>query len=235
MVGQNKLKFAVIMCTYKRIALIPYTLKLLNQQSDTDFDLIIWNNNQEVKDFSSIYGQTDYNYNIKVINYQQNIGGIGRFYAANQHTDQYDYFIFIDDDQQFDQKLVETFKQEAAEKTVTGWWAWKILDNYHTRVPLQLQEDGDYIGTGGMVVPSGVFREEELFKLIPTKYLFIEDLWLSYYVKHKLGFLLRKSKVRIEFIPGESKNDQHRNLKELKKEFYNYLTTIEANSIFINK
>jgi len=219
----TKPTFAVIMCTYKRLHILEDTLKMLNSQTDTNFDLIIWNNNQGCKDLANLTDLSKYTFHTKVINYEQNIGGVGRFYAGNANASKYDFFIMIDDDQMFDSNMISIFKKEASQEAITGWWAWKIDGDYHRRRPLKPNEDGDYIGTGGIVLPSFIFQQESLFKKLPKKYLFIEDLWLSFFAKYELGLKLRKSKTTIGFIPAESKRDQHHRLKDLKNEFYRFL------------
>ena len=143
---------------------------------------------------------------------------MGRFYAANLISDKHDYVIFIDDDQIFEPTFIETLVNEAKPNTISGWYAWEIHGKYFNRVPANPK--ADYVGTGGMICDINAFKNPEIFE-IPKKYWFIEDLWLSYIAK-KMGYELLKSKVHMEFMPGETEKDQFRvnNLRELKEEFY---------------
>lgn len=216
-------KVAIIMCTWKRLHLLPYTLQLLNDQTNTKFDFYIWNNNSKIKNDINSIDFSKFKFKAFVEHYPQNIGGVGRFYMANKLTDKYKYFIFIDDDLNFDKYLVEHLLEEAQPKTICGWWAYKILSKYDHRQSLKVGEEGDYVGTGGMICPSNIFKNKKLFEELPRKFLFIEDLWLSSFAKYECGYSLKKSKVNINFIPGEDARNQHFGLGALKVEFYEYL------------
>ena len=136
--------------------------------------------------------------------------------------DKFDYVIFIDDDQIFDDQFIETLVKESKPKTISGWYAWNINGNYFNRVPAI--EQADYVGTGGMICDVNVFKDLNLFK-IPKKYWLVEDLWLSFFSKYELGYELLKSKVKMQFVKGEDKRDLFTvyDLGPLKEEFYTYL------------
>ena len=211
------------MCVWNRIHLLKHTLDLLENQVDKDFDLYLWNNNINYQNQIDNIIHKKHSFKTEVTHYPQNIGGVGRFYMANQISDKYDYVVFIDDDQHFDENLVKIFREESDSKTISGWWAYKTNKEYFNRKPLQIGEEGDYIGTGGMVCPIEPFTHPELFDNFPKKYLFLEDIWLTHFCKNKLGYSLKKSRVNINFIPNEIVRDQSHDLGELKSEFYNYL------------
>jgi len=54
-------------------------------------------------------------------------------------------------------------------------------------------ENVDYCGTGGMLSPISVFKKNELFEMLPERYKFIEDLWLSYFFRYEFGGNLVRS------------------------------------------
>lgn len=219
-------KLAVVMCTYNRLHLLTVFLQMLEDQIDKHFDLYIWNNNQEVKDLDSFIKHENkniYSFQIKYHNSPQNIGGIGRFYQARDIADEYDYVIFIDDDQMFDKHLIMKFRAEAAPKMISGWWAHKIIGQYNRRLRSNFGQEADYVGTGGMICPIEIFKDSRLYDDIPEEYIFIEDLWLSFFSKFEYDYRLQRSGVTLKFIPNEGVRDQHHKLKKDKIEFYKYL------------
>mgnify|MGYP000444422897 CR=1 FL=1 len=223
------MKVAVIMCVWNRFHLLGKTLNMLNNQTDINFEVFIWNNNQKIKNLKDnlAINFNKLKFKISFKDHKQNIGGVGRFYMANHISKYYDYVIFIDDDQEFDKNLIKDFKNEASSTTINGWWAWETKNNYFNRRPLNVGEEGDYIGTGGMICPIEPFRIKEFFTNLPKKYLFVEDIWLSWYCKNKLGYKLKKSKAKINFSPNEIIRDQSHNLNGLKEEFYTYLKNLK--------
>ena len=209
------------MCTWQRGDKLPLTFSMLESQTYKDFTFFIWNNNVSL---TSQIAEcvTSSNVNTRVFFNGDNIGGIGRFIAARQLVDDFDYVIFIDDDQIFEPTFIQQMISYAKPNTIAGWYAWEIRGGYFDRTPATNQ--ANYVGTGGMICDINAFRDNKVLH-IPTAYQFIEDLWLSFYCKHELGYELKKADVHMEFMKGEEKNDQFRTLKlaPLKEEFYIYL------------
>lgn len=210
---------AIVMCTWKRTVVLHRTLKLLDIQSNKDFDLFIWNNNinksQEIQDTVKMY-----NINISIINSKVNVGGIGRFYYARLLYKNYEKIIFIDDDQIFDNNFIKDFNNIYKKKTITSWFAWKLNGSYFNRRRVTSVGDCDYCGTGGMMIDATIFQDEKLFN-IPEKYKFVEDLWLSYYAKYVHNYNLFGCAIYMKII--EDNNDQYHNLKKIKEELYTHL------------
>jgi len=219
----RNMKVAVVMCTFRRLDVLPRTLEMLKAQTDTHFDLYIWNNNENVRDLRPVFEGKDYPFRIESHASSHNVGGIGRFLQCREMVDAYPYVVFIDDDQSFDRYLIETFKREAEPGVISGWWAFKIWRSYNQRTRCRPGEEADYVGTGCMICPLDVFRNEALIRDIPQKYTFIEDLWLSYFAKYECGYALRMSAVKVGFIPNEDARNQHQKLARNKIEFHKYL------------
>lgn len=212
------MRVAVIMCIYKRLGRLPITLNLLNTQTYKNFDLYIWNNSLN-KDIKISY--QNYNYKINVYNSFTNIGGFGRFYYANMIYKDYDKIIFIDDDQEFDSTLIETFINESELNSICSWWSWKILGQYTNRTRCKSGELAHYTGTGGMILDAKIFADNMIFEC-PKEYWFIEDLWLSYFANSIYKWKLYGSKYdKMKII--EDGNDQYVNLMTKKNDFLNYL------------
>lgn len=202
----ERVRLAVIMCVYKRLDKLPLTEEMLAKQTYKDFDFHIWNNAGE-----------------------ENVGGLGRFILASQLVEKYDYVIFIDDDQIFEDTFIEQMVKQAKPNTIAGWYAWENHGKYWDRTPAT--DKATYVGTGGMICDINAFRNEKILN-IPSRYHYIEDLWLSFVCKYELGYRLEKANVDMRFMEGETIRDQFRtrNLKELKEDFYTYLTN-EYNTI----
>lgn len=218
-------KLAVVMCTFKRIPdLLSKTLDMLKEQTDLGFDLYLWNNNPDIPDLRPFFAPAHhYPFRIMCHSSPTNVGGIGRFYQTRSIAHLYPYVVFIDDDQQFDRHMIETFRREARPGLICGWWAHKILGSYTQRKRCLPGQDADYIGTGGMICPSEIFTRQKLFDDLPAPYVFIEDLWLSYFAKYECRYALRRSAVNIGFVPFEESRNQHHQLVHKKIEFQKYL------------
>ena len=212
----------VIMCTWRRINRLEKTIRLLEaQKSGTHPELYIWNNNFAEKDaIDSIIVRS--HIRVKAYHHHENIGGFGRFYFARILAEKHPFIIFIDDDQEFDKNFLETFFLEATPKTLISYWAFRInnYENYWNREPLRPYEDAVYCGTGGMICDSSLFKDSRLYDC-PFEYRFIEDLWLSYFASHILGWRLLKSSALLSII--EDGLDQGIDLTEKKNNFLKLL------------
>lgn len=200
------------MCTWKRIERLPITIKLLENQTYHDFTFCIWNNNPGIKnEINKIISESKLN--IEVHHNQENIGGIGRFHYAKQKDG---IIIFIDDDLEFDENMVEYFVNIYKPKHIFSWHAWKIKGGYWNRERV-FSGDCDYAGTCGMVADSGVFKDKKLFDDLPEKYKFVEDLWLCYFSKYEHRYKIQACTLNIWAI-NDNKN-QCRNLFKIKDLF----------------
>jgi hypothetical protein len=77
-----------------------------------------------------------------------------------------------------------------------------------------------YCGTGGLVCDTKIFLEPGLFRC-PRRYWFAEDLWLSYYADHVLGWDVRKGDV--DFEMDDDGLDQFHLLHGTKSRLLHYL------------
>lgn len=210
------MKTYVIMCTWKRIERLPITIELLENQTNKDFTFCIWNNNPDIKD--EIIDITNRStLKIEVHHCPSNIGGIGRFHYAKQKSIEQSIIIFIDDDLEFDENMVQYFVDTYKPKHIFSWFAWKIKGGYWKREQV-FSGDCDYAGTCGMVADSDVFKDPRLFTDIPEKYKFIEDLWLCFFAKYEHGYKIQGCTPGIRAI-NDGKN-QCKNLFKAKDLFY---------------
>ena len=221
-------KLLIIMCTWNRIeSRLNRTLDMLKNQDNQDFDFYIWNNNAEKIDkLESICKNHSFK-NINIYHSSNNIGGIARFKLAQKLSDTYENVLFIDDDIDFDVDTISIVKQNIEKNSIKSWWSWNIHNNNYwdrTRI-LKTGKQADYCGTGMMLCNTKLFNNEKIYQLIPEKYLFIEDLWLSYFsnafLNLKCEFLPVKAKL-VEDGKNQSEIYARTNMKS-KKDFYLFL------------
>jgi len=207
----------VIMCVYKRVERLPETIRLLEQQTNKNFRFIIWNNSGiEISPQSN-------SLNMLVHNSEKNIGGIGRFYAVKTYCGKFEKIIFIDDDQIFNNTLIADFIKIYEVNKIKSWHSFIIIDenNYFNRKKIsKCGVKCNYCGTGGMILNSSIFFDEGLYQ-IPNEYIFIEDLWLSFYAITIHGYVLEHASVNIQIIIDE--HDQYKLLIDKKTKFLKYL------------
>jgi hypothetical protein len=216
----------VVMCTWRRIERLPKTLDLLAAQTCDTFSFFIWNNNPEYAErIDALAASRDWPYPIAVHHSRENIGGFGRFVLCRSLAEdgRFTHAIFIDDDQEFSPRMVSGFIAEAEPETIRSRWSFTFRkgSHYWDRVRRRSGEPAHYCGTCGMVADLGVFREERFFTGCPERFRFVEDLWLSYYAQHVLGWRLLGSGVKVETIVDGK--DSYMSLSRAKKEVLEHL------------
>jgi hypothetical protein len=213
----------VVMCTWKRIERLPRTIELLAAQRCVRPHLYLWNNNRGAAPTVDATIDRMPLIGVEVSHSGTNVGGFGRFFYARELAGTYPYVVFIDDDEDFDERLLATFLSEAKPRTASGYWSFNFSstrDYWASRIQPSAGERVTYCGTGGMIIDTSVFLCDGLFRC-PSRYWFIEDLWLSYFAGHVCGWTLYKSKasITIEHDPY----DQFLTLHRHKDRFFRYL------------
>jgi|LakMenE18May11ns_1017448.scaffolds.fasta_scaffold9864303_2 hypothetical protein len=215
-------KILLIMCVWKRIENLDKILLALKNQTYKNFKYVIWNNNieknNEIQDITN-----QYNLDLEIINSEKNIGGFGRFYAAKKYAKDFKKIIFFDDDQIPLSNFIEIMKDSYENNSIKSNHTFKINSNndYWKRTKTSIKNSvANYCGTGGMILDSSIFLYDELFKC-PEKYLFIEDLWLSFIAQHMLKWKLEAISAPLTLL--NDGKDQYVKLKQLKSEFLTYL------------
>jgi len=229
----------IVMCTWKRRQYLQNTIIMLEKQKNKQkINFFIWNNNnnEESSFFSTIKSNI---ININIHHSPINIGGIGRFILTKYICEKLHHFpsvIFIDDDQLFDNNTIEILLTNFNENESYHWSGkifnkssyWKGISNvYHPCG--EHYKYLDYGGTGFMIINTECFLIEDFYKF-NKKYLFIEDLWMSYFISKKLGYRLKNGKDLkndVKIINGENNSiiAQVNLLKSLKDEFLELLRT----------
>ena len=218
---KNKSKTAIIMCTYKRFKNLMGTYTDLSKQTNKDFDFYICENsgndphilNTTKKSLNFI----DYNLFIKEYNNKYNI--FGRFYLARELAQQgYEIIIIIDDDEKIPPEFVQNCYDQYEENVVKSFYAHIIIGDYWKKEMLSGNEEGNYVGGGGLLCSSKLFLEDKLFEC-PEEYWILDDLWLSYYLANFTNYKMKKLHTHISFILDDKATA--RSLKKEKRVFSN--------------
>lgn len=216
-----KSKTAVIMCTYKRFKNLPGTYKDLSHQTNKDFDFYICENSNNdphiINTTKKSIDFIDYNLFIKEYNNKYNI--FGRFYLARDLAKQgYEIIIIIDDDERIPSNFIQNCYDQYEENAVKSFYAHMIIGDYWKKEMLSGNEEGNYVGGGGLLCSSKLFLEDGLFEC-PEEYWVLDDLWLSYYLANFTNYKMKKLHTHISFIIDDKATA--RTLKKEKREFSN--------------
>lgn len=224
--NSNKNTLKIIMCQWKRTTLIPDLLKNLDEQYDMNFELYIWNNSG-----LNIDSYCKSKFNIYVYDSIYNVGGIGRFYMVNHllRTSSFDYVIFFDDDQILPPDFVSVCRKIKKKNTCYSWYGRIFYKNKpytyfecndNGIIDYRTLESFDYGGTGGMIIDTPVFLDDEFYFTMPKEYLFIEDLWLSYYLNTNMNYKFLKLPVNITNIrDGKNQCDELLEFKNIMLDY----------------
>ena len=193
----------VVLCVWRRPERLEVTLTSLAAQT-RPVKLWVWNNNAALRAFVDTAVADTSDLDIEVVHSSRNIGGFGRFYIARRLAREYPPVVFLDDDQVPAPDFIESLVSEFRPKTINGTWAFRFRStrSYWDRVAASPGERVKFCGNGGMICDSSIFLETGLFEC-PRRFWFVEDLWLSYYADHIMGWRLYKSGARILKEPAD--------------------------------
>lgn len=224
----------VIMCVYRRIDKLADMLSNLNKQTFKKFHLFIWNNDKSnMNKIKEIVDSSKTMFKVSVHHSPSNIGGYGRFVMAKHLIDKhgYPFVIFVDDDQILGAKVIDNLYMKKSNKTISSWSGrkfiknkgyWESWSNIYS-MDKNKHDTMDYGGTGTMIIDSEIFRDDSFF-YINKKYLFIEDLWLSYYsIKYHNYKILNANDLDVKVINDGKDQSLNNETKKLKEEFLQVL------------
>lgn len=235
----------VVMCLWKRIHYLKYTLQYLeNQNIGRSITLCIWNNNWNKSDEINKIVR---NFNGKKVNVilhhsPENIGGIGRFVFTKYICERKTHFqnvIFVDDDQVLGESFIQTLLINKVSKSGLHWYGKKFYkdrlywDAWANLWPRRRADVGyakfnekylDYGATCGMIIDTECFLMDEFYNF-NKDFQFVEDLWMSYFVIKKLNYKLYNGLsvlsrcIRNETVISNDSNAQWKALKPTKDKF----------------
>jgi hypothetical protein len=194
-------RVAVVLLTWQRIPNLKHTLKALAEQTYSDFDVYISNANQPrkagVEKYVNFYKDK---LNITVSHDGNEMFAFRRMSIGNNLAkDGTQIILFIDDDVTFNKNYIENCLSHYEEKSYKSGFTFVFNnggENYYshrTRIS-DVNTKVNYCGTGVSMIDASIFLENGL--LNPPEHLFpgalkIEDLWLSYYADHIMGWKLQ--------------------------------------------
>lgn len=195
-------KVAVILLTWNRINNLKNTLKQLNLQTYKDFDLYISNANQDPDKIATIKKYISHfpRLNIKLLLDNNDMFTFRRLTVARQLASSgYSVIFYLDDDVTISEKHIEQCLEQYEPQTYKSSHAWSFYNKgqsyYRNR---QKRKDNNkvinYCGSGVAMIDASIFLEPGLFDY-PEGALKIEDLWLSYYAQHVMGWRLMYMKT----------------------------------------
>ena len=238
------IKNIIIMCNWKRSNRIKKILNNLSRQTNRNFVFGIWNNNSDDANYLLRYlSENNANsFQIVLYNSQINIGGFGRFLMARFMIDNSDVenVMFFDDDQDIPNDFVQTYSSKIMDTTALNFFGRKFIKgkpycvvDSNNKIISTLSnacvanvvkgDEYDYGGTGGMCVKAFIFENQKLFS-IPMKFLFCEDIWLSWIEHSEYKMKIIKSGINIDTLKDNL--DQCNTLWNVKNEFLEFLRSV---------
>jgi hypothetical protein len=194
------MRVAVVLLTWQRIANLKLSLTMLDRQTNKNFDVYISNGNlrgsaiQVIEKHVNFFRQRGMS--IVVSNDGNDLYTFRRFTVGNKLAREgYDVVMFLDDDVSFPSGYVQECLNQYVPKTYQSGFAWSFYKRGHSYYKFRTrvwnnEKEIHYCGTGFSMIDASIFLEEGLLNAPPESYK-IEDLWLSYYAKHILGWDLR--------------------------------------------
>jgi glycosyltransferase involved in cell wall biosynthesis len=207
----------IVMCSYKRQKTLADIIKSIDEQKcDKQIVLHIINTNtDEWESTQDIINNTLIEkIQIKLINTNDNLYGYARFLYVKHLLDKkfVQYVIFIDDDQILKPDWVKSVFDKREPFSYMCWHGrnfkriqgeeisyWKSDLLYDDIVKNKAGDvcEYEYGATSGCIIDSHIFNFEIVFRC-PLRFRMIEDLWLSFVVKHILGMPI----LRLFFTPN---------------------------------
>jgi len=215
------MKIVVILLTWQRIPLLKKTLALLQQQSYKDFDIHISNGDLEKSSIVNRIARSFFNtygLNIHVTHEGNDYSCFRRFFIGKEYAENgYDAVMFLDDDIVIPTNYIQRFVDDYEPKTYLSAYTWTFQDNgadYYTKRKrvYSNEENIKYGGAGVAMVDASVFLEQGLLDA-PKEAYQIDDLWMSYYCDHILGWNIKYVPVPQLAIGGGDSVALYRKIK----------------------
>jgi hypothetical protein len=218
-------KVAVVLLTWKRIPDLKHTLGNLDKQTFKEFDVYISNGNLDPNKIATIekYAKFFVNLNIKIINSGNDLYTFRRLVLGKELAEKgYEIILYIDDDVSFSEKYIAVCLEQYEPKTYKSGYAWHFFNGGKSYYKGRERRTDNkkpihYCGTSLSMIDSSIFLEHGLFDY-PEGALKIEDLWLSYYAQHVLGWSLMYMNTDRAVVHGR---DEVALFREVRKENIN--------------
>lgn len=226
------MKVSIIILTWQRLQSLGTTLESLERQTFKDFDVYISNGNMSRQTkVNKYYNMFKQRLKLHLSHDGNDSWSFRRMFVAKKALEQgAEVILFIDDDVTIPDNYVENCLSQYEPKTYKSGYAWYFTKNtsyYNGRVRVANEKDPvHYAGTGIAMIDASIFLEEGLLNAPACAYK-IEDLWLSYYANHVLGWKLGWIKDSGARVFGKDNVALNREVKRSncnKDNFFSYLT-----------
>lgn len=219
------MSLAVISCVWQRIERLERTLAMLEAQTLKEFDLWLVNNNiAQAKTVNQVLFGRGRELRGGGRHNETNRGPFARIETIHALRHDYDYFLTLDDDADFDETLLAQWWEQRDPNAVQGWQGFRFTPGgtYWQRTEAQPGEPCDYLWGSNMLIPAAAVADPGVLEL-PERYrLACDDLWLCYWASQHAGLELRKAKIKGLRIVNDGKDTYRRN-QDLKTELLNEL------------
>jgi len=215
------MKIVMVLLTWQRLSNLKNTITLLNRQSYKSFDIHISNANldkspqidQTVQKLAEHYGLK-----IKVTHDGNDYSCFRRFFIGREYAQKgYDAVMFLDDDINIPPDYVKRFVDAYEPQKYLSAYTWTFQengDNYYTKRK-RVYDNGDnikYGGAGVSMVDASVFLNDGLINAPEHAYQ-IDDLWMSYYCDHVLGWDIKYVDIPKLLVGGGDSVALYRKIK----------------------
>ena len=198
----SNIKVAIVMLTWQRLDKLPESLTMLSNQTNKNFTLYISNSNsEEVSRVEEIVNPFKQNLNIILTHDSNEFYSFRRLHIGRELALKgFEVVLFLDDDVLIPVNYVEQCLSYFEPNSYKSAYAWKFLDNgqNYYRKRLRINDTTSrvhYCGTAVSMVDAKIFLNDDLLYAKADAHQ-IEDLWMSYYADHILGW-------KLEYIPIE--------------------------------
>lgn len=207
----ENLNVAIVMLAWKRISGLKHVLKSLDEQTYKSFTIYLSNGNLDPKQVAAVENFVkffDGTLKIKLTHDGNEMLSFRRLTVARRAAeDGADVVLFLDDDIIIPKDYVERCLSQYEPKKYKSGFAFTLhekgKDYYRLRTRrFDNSKKIHYCGTGVGMLDSSIFLEEGLYDA-PEGAMGIEDLWLSYYADHVLGWELMHMDIRGTEIHGD--------------------------------
>jgi hypothetical protein len=194
-------KISVVVLSWERPQGIKSILESLSKQTYRNFSIHISNGN--LAKHSKLQSYVDHyvkNYKMKIkLAYDGNdLFAFRRLTVAKSLAQTgTDIVLYLDDDVSIPDNYIEMCLSQYEPSTYKSGFAWSLFENgvdYYKHRTRQWDNSKkiQYCGSGVSMIDASIFLEDELVNpdLVPHGAYKVEDLWLSYYADHVLGWKL---------------------------------------------
>lgn len=206
-------RLAVITCVWQRPERLGGLLDGLAAQEFTAFDVVLINNNLGLRSFVD-KAVARREMDVRLWHNQENRGPYARIEAMCELRGQYDWFLWLDDDIEFDSGLVGEWMQQAELGTLKSWQGFRFTGNYWQREKMEPEQECHYLMGSNMLIPAEAVRREGVRDMPIAYRLCADDLWLCYWADHKLGMRLTAGRADVSVaIDGRDTYLHHHDTK----------------------